>query len=151
MEICQKTIVNQWNSLIEEEQLSYKPREIKESNIRQCCYGRDIKNSFMVACDIREDWLHVNCVNYSTGLATVAITYVCQRCIHGNFLGVINVLHYQIKKKAWNDYSIVLYQNMALEETLTFQSHNFISDSCNLSKKVTVHSQQGIKNAYFNC
>ena len=40
---------------------------------------------------------------------------------------------------------------MALEETLAFQSHNFISDSCNLNRKVTVHSQQGIKNEYFNC
>ena len=71
------------------------------------------------------------------------------------FLGVINFLHYQIKKKAWKDYeiknSIALYQNMALEETLAFQSHFFISDSCNLNRKVTVHSQQGIKNEYFNC
>ena len=40
---------------------------------------------------------------------------------------------------------------MALEETLAFQSHNFISDSYNLNRKVTVHSQQGIKNEYFNC
>ena len=99
--------------------------------------------------------MHVNCINYSTGLATVAITYVCQRCIHDNFLGVINFLHYQIKKKAWNNYeiknAIVLYQDLALEETLTFQLHNFISDSCNISKKVTVHSQQGIRNEYFNC
>ena len=70
-------------------------------------------------------------------------------------MGVINFLHYRIKKKAWNDYeiknAIVPYQNMASEETLTFQSHNFISDSCNLSKKVTAHSQQGIKSEYFNC
>ena len=55
----------------------------------------------------------------------------------------------------WNDYeiknAIVLYQNSALEETLSFQSHNFISDSCNLNREVTVHSQQGIKNEYFNC
>ena len=109
----------------------------------------------MVACDMCDDWLHVNFINYSTGLATVAITYVCQRYIHDNFLVAINFLHYQIKKKAWNDYeiknTIVFYQNLALEETLTFQSHNFISDSCNLSKKVTVHSHQGIKNEYFNC
>ena len=155
MKICQKTIVNQWNSLTEEEQLSYKAREVKESNIRQYCCGRDIKNSFMVACDICDDWLHVNCINYSTSLATVAITYVCQRCINDNFLGLINFLHYQIKKKAWNDYeiknAIVLYQNMALEETLAFQLHNFISDSCNLNEKVIVHSQQGMKNEYYNC
>ena len=153
MKICQKTIVYQRNSLTEEEQLSYKPREAKDIKIRHYCCGRDIKNSFVVACDICDDWLHVNCINYGTGLATVAVTYVCQRCIHDVFLGVINFLHYQIKKKAWNDYetknSVVLYQNMALEETLAFQSHFFISDSCN--RKVTVHSQQGIKNEYFNC
>ena len=109
----------------------------------------------MVACDIYDDWLHVNWIIYSTGLATVAITYVCQRCIHDNFLGVINFLHYLIKKKVWNDYkiknAIVLYQNMALEETLMFQSHNFISDSRTLNWKVIVHSQQGIKHEYFNC
>ena len=155
MKICQKTIVYQWNSLTEGEQLSFKPREAKDIKIRHYYCGRDITNSFMVACDICDDWLHVNCINYSTGLATVAVTYVCQRWIHDNFLGVINFLHYQIKKKAWNDYeiknSIVLYQNMALEETLAFQSHNFISDSYNLNRKVTVHSQQGIKNEYFNC
>ena len=40
---------------------------------------------------------------------------------------------------------------MTLEETLTFQSHNFVSDSCNLNTEVTVHSQQEIKNEYFNC
>ena len=40
---------------------------------------------------------------------------------------------------------------MSLEETLTFQWHNYISDSDNLNKKVTMHSQQGIKNDYFNC
>ena len=40
---------------------------------------------------------------------------------------------------------------MVLEDTLTFQSHSFISDSCNLNRKVTVNSQQGIKNEYFNC
>ena len=40
---------------------------------------------------------------------------------------------------------------MALEEALTVQSHNFINDSCNLNGEVTVHSQQGIKNEYFNC
>ena len=88
-------------------------------------------------------------------LQRVAVTYVCQRCIHDNFLGVINFLCYQIKKKAWNDYeiknAIVRYQNMVLEDAMTFQSHNFISDSCNLNRKVTVHSQQGIKNEYFNC
>ena len=145
MKICQKTIVYKRNSLTEEEQLSYKPREAKDIKIRHYCCSRDIKNSFVVACDIYDDWLHVNCINYGTGLATVAVTYVCQRCIHDIFLGVINFLHYQIKKKAWNDYeiknSIVLYQNMALEETLAFQSHFFISDSCNLNrKKVTVHS-----------
>ena len=59
------------------------------------------------------------------------IIYVCQRCIHNNFLGVINVLYYQLEKKATNDYeienAIVLYQSMTLEETLTFQSQNFIS------------------------
>ena len=94
MKICQKTIVDQWNSLTEEEQLSYKPREAKQNKIRHYCCGRDIKNSFMVACDICDDWLHVNCINYSTGLATVAVTYVCQRCIHDNFSGVINFLRY---------------------------------------------------------
>ena len=47
--------------------------------------------------------------------------------------------------------AIVIYQNMALEETMTFQSHKFISDSCNLNRKVAAHSQQGIKNEYFNC
>ena len=40
---------------------------------------------------------------------------------------------------------------MTLEETLTFQTHNFISDSCNLNRKLTVLSQQGIKNKYFDC
>ena len=99
--------------------------------------------------------MHVDCINNTTGLATVAVTYVCQRCIHDIFFGVINFLHYQIKNKAWNDYeiknSIVLYQNMALEVTLAFQLHFFISDLCNLNRKVTVHSQQGIKNEYFNC
>ena len=97
----------------------------------QYCCGQDIKNSFMVGCDICDDWLHVSCINYSTSLAAVAITYVCQRCIHNNFLGVINVLYYQLEKKATNDYeienAIVLYQSMTLEETLTFQSQNFIS------------------------
>ena len=73
MKICQKTIVNQWNSLTEEEQLSYKPREAKQIKIRHYCCGRYIKNSFMVACDIGDAWLHVNCINYSTGLATVAV------------------------------------------------------------------------------
>ena len=54
----------------------------------------------MVACDICDDWLHVNCINYSNGLATVTVTYVCQRCIYYNFLGVISFLHYQIKKES---------------------------------------------------
>ena len=100
MKTYQKTIFNQWNSLRDEEQLSYKPREVKESNIRQYCCSRDIKNSFMVACDICDDWLHVNCINYSTGLAMVAITYFCRKCVRDNFLGVINFLYYQITKKA---------------------------------------------------
>ena len=64
MKISQKTIVNQWNSLTEEEQLSYKPREAKEIKIRHYCCGRDIKKFFMVACDICDDWLHVNYINY---------------------------------------------------------------------------------------
>ena len=84
----------------EEEQLSYKSRETKEIKIRHYCCGRYIKNSFMVACDICDDWLHVNCINYSNGLATVTVTYVCQRCIYYNFLGVISFLHYQIKKES---------------------------------------------------
>ena len=70
--ICHKTIVYQKflllnHSLTEEEQLSYKPREAKDIKIRHYCCGRDIKNSFVVACDICDDWLHVNCINYSTG------------------------------------------------------------------------------------
>ena len=77
MKICQKIIVSQWNSSTEEEQLSYKPREAKEIKIRHYCCDRYIKNSFMVACDICDAWLHVNFINYSTGLATVAVTYVC--------------------------------------------------------------------------
>ena len=70
----------------------------KKKKKRHYCCGRDIKNCFMVARDICDNRMHVNCINYSTGLSTVAVTYVCQRCIHDNFLGVINFLHYQIKK-----------------------------------------------------
>ena len=91
--------------------------------MRHYCCDRDIKNYFMIACDVCGDWLHVNCITCSTCLETVVVTYVCQRCIQDNFLGVINFLNYQIEKKAWNDYelknAIVLYQNVALEETLT--------------------------------
>ena len=46
IKICQKTIVYQWNSLTEEEQLSYKPSEVKDIKIRHYCCGQGIKNSF---------------------------------------------------------------------------------------------------------
>ena len=124
-------------------------------------FNKDDPSLPMVACNICDEWYHVECIRFSYPFVRAVPFFVCPNCVDTTFSGFLSyirhraweVINYQIKDITFicKEYSKL---NVLTPKVIRFHKHpSQWKEMSNLftAPSLDILTRRGITNRHFNC